>query len=139
MTGGLAATLPATWIKPVIDSVTLPAHAQTSQLTIVDIALGAAPEFTTLVSALQAAGLVATLQGPGPFTVFAPTNAAFNNQGIPPLPADPPLGGILLYHVLPGIQPASAIPASTTSPTVVDTINASNGVIHVIDEVLLEP
>lgn len=75
--------------------------------TIVDVALGN-PNFSTLVSALGAANLVATLQGPGPFTVFAPTNGAFAK--VPPavlnlLLSDPAaLASVLTYHVLAGAK-----------------------------------
>lgn len=120
--------------------------------------------FKTLVAAVQAADLTATLQGPGPFTVFAPTDAAFAK-----LPAGTvenllkpenkaKLDAILTYHVLPGkvmaadVKTMSAqtvngqsvqLNVSGTSVTadganVVKTdIPASNGVIHVIDTVIL--
>jgi len=119
---------------------------------IVDTAV-AAGNFTTLVAAVKAAGLVETLKGPGPFTVFAPTDAAF---------AALPAGTVetLTYHVLPGrvmsadiagkkLNPktvegqALAIDASGAAVKVNDAtvtkadIGADNGVIHVIDKVLL--
>jgi uncharacterized surface protein with fasciclin (FAS1) repeats len=83
-----------------------PAVAQTPA-TVVDVAVGS-PNHTTLVAAVQAAGLVDTLKGAGPFTVFAPTNAAFGK-----LPAGAvdnllkpeskgALTGVLTYHVVPG-------------------------------------
>lgn len=128
------------WAKPVLNSVMLPAHAQTSATqTIVDIAVGAAPEFSTLVNALTSTGLVPTLQGAGPFTVFAPTNAAFANiAGTVAGLTTAQLESVLLYHVLSGEQPTSAIPTTSGSPaSVLQTIQASNGVIYVIDEVLL--
>ena len=87
-----------------------PAFTQIRQVdgTIVDVAVGN-EVFSTLVTALQAADLVTTLQGPGPFTVFAPTNEAF--EKIPPavlnyLLSDPDgeLASTLLYHVVPGIN-----------------------------------
>ena len=130
---------PSQWTAPVIKSVMLPAHAATSALTIVDIAVGAAPEFTSLVGALTSTGLVPTLQGPGPFTVFAPTNAAFAaiSGTVATLTTDQ-VRNILLYHVLSGVQPPSAIPPTSGTPaSVQSTINASNGVIYVIDQVLL--
>ena len=75
--------------------------------TIVDIAAGN-PDFSTLVTALRAAGLVDTLNGPGPFTVFAPTNAAF--AALPAGTLDSllqpenqaQLQNVLTYHVVPG-------------------------------------
>ncbi len=136
---GAAATMPDKWATPVIRSVVLPAHAATSALTIADIAVGAAPEFTTLVGALSTAGLVSTLQGPGPFTVFAPTNAAFSAiSGVVAGLSVAQLTDVLLYHVVPGINPPSAIPSTSGTPAnITSTINASNGVIYVIDQVLL--
>ena len=75
--------------------------------TIVDVAVSN-PAFSTLVTALTAAGLVSTLQGPGPFTVFAPTNDAFAKVPAPVLNlllSDPgALTSVLLYHVTGGRQ-----------------------------------
>ena len=87
--------------------VTLAACAQPQDPDIVDIAAGD-PNFSTLVAAVQAAGLVDTLKGPGPFTVFAPTNAAFaalpagtvDSLLLPENQAQ--LVDILTYHVVPG-------------------------------------
>ena len=130
--------------------------------TIVDVAM-ADEQFSTLVSAIEAAGLVETLSGEGPFTVFAPTNAAFEAvEGLEDLLAQPEtLRGILLYHVVPGETMAADVMGMEMAPTAVgdditlsfsvdgDTvmindvatvtavdIPASNGVIHVIDTVL---
>ena len=130
--------------------------------TIVDVAM-ADEQFSTLVSAIEAAGLVETLSGEGPFTVFAPTNAAFEAvEGLEELLAQPEtLRGILLYHVVPGETMAADVMGMEMAPTAVgdditlsfsvdgDTvmindvatvtavdIPASNGVIHVIDTVL---
>jgi len=132
--------------------------------TIVDVAASNG-SFTTLVAAVQAAGLVETLSGPGPFTVFAPTDAAF--AALPAgtvesllLPENKDqLIAILTYHVVPGqIMAADVVGANVRVATVngamihVDGRNgvrinnanvtaadvmASNGVIHVIDTVLL--
>lgn len=107
---------------------------------MVDIAVGAAPEFSTLVQLVTDAGLVPTLQGPGPFTVFAPTNAAFEaiSDTLASLtPAQ--VETVLLYHVVNGVQPASALPTTTgAAATVVDgPISAQNGVVFVIDQVLI--
>jgi uncharacterized surface protein with fasciclin (FAS1) repeats len=137
-----------------------PARAQGKD--IVDTAV-AAGQFTTLVAALQAAGLVDTLKGPGPFTVFAPTDEAFAK-----LPAGtvdallkdiPKLTSILTYHVVPGKVMAADVVRLNSAKTVngrsvriavkdgkvmVDKANVvkadiacSNGVIHVIDAVIL--
>ncbi len=127
---------------------------------IVDTAV-AAGDFKTLVTAVQAAGLVDTLKGPGPFTVFAPTDAAFAK--IPKADLDAllkdkaRLTAVLTYHVLPGklmskdvkagraktVQ-GSDLTVSTMNGVMVDQakvtsvdIVADNGVIHVIDTVVL--
>ena len=132
-------------------------------MDIVDTAV-ANGSFTTLVAAVQAAGLVDTLKGEGPFTVFAPTDAAF--AALPAgtvegLLADiPTLTGILTYHVLPGAVMSSALSEGLTAATVnganvtftlangpqinganivMTDIETSNGVIHVIDAVILPP
>lgn len=128
---------------------------------IVETAVSAG-NFTTLVAAVQAAGLVDTLSGPGPFTVFAPTDAAFAKLPagtVESLLADiPKLSAILTYHVVPGSVHAADLPGTPSATTVQGTdvkfdtsdgvkvndatvtaadIEASNGVIHVIDTVLI--
>jgi uncharacterized surface protein with fasciclin (FAS1) repeats len=135
--------------------------APAARADIVDTAVGAG-QFTTLAKALTAAGLVDTLKGTGPFTVFAPTDAAFAK--IPPaqlnaLLADKAaLTKVLTYHVVPGKVVAadvktgrvktvegefltvSATPAGVkvNNANVIKTdVMASNGVIHVIDTVVL--
>lgn len=82
--------------------------------TVVAVAQGN-PDFSTLVSAVQAAGLVDTLNGDGPFTVFAPTNAAFEkipadtlNGLLQPAQRDA-LTGVLTYHVVPGRVDAATL------------------------------
>jgi uncharacterized surface protein with fasciclin (FAS1) repeats len=147
------------------------AHVQTVALNadrkdIVDTAVGAG-SFKTLVAAVQAAGLVETLKGAGPFTVFAPTDEAFAK-----LPAGTvesllkpenkeKLVAVLTYHVVPGKVMAADVVKLTEAPTVqgskakvkvvdgtvmIDNakvvktdIETSNGVIHVIDAVILPP
>jgi len=132
--------------------------------TIVDIAV-ADGRFMTLATALQAAGLVETLQGEGPFTVFAPTDEAFAKLPagtIEALLADiPSLSEILLYHVVPGAVKAEQVVTLSSAETaaelpvaikvvdgkvfvnqaevIITDIEASNGIIHVIDSVLLPP
>ena len=127
---------------------------------IVDTAVGAG-SFTTLVTALKAADLVPTLKGKGPFTVFAPTDAAFAK--IPKADLDAllkdkaALTKVLTYHVVPGKVMAkdvkagmvktvqgSSITVATTGGVKVDAANvvktdiaADNGVIHVIDTVIM--
>lgn len=128
---------------------------------IVDIAVEAG-SFTTLVAAVQAAGLVETLKGSGPFTVFAPNDDAFAK--LPPgtiqtlLQNTPQLGRILTYHVVPGkfmkadlatnnlvtSVEGSPIPINTSggfevknATVVAADIEADNGVIHVLDRVIL--
>ncbi len=142
-----------------------PLTAAEAEKDIVDTAV-AAGSFGTLATALQAAGLVETLKGDGPFTVFAPTDDAFAK-----LPAGTvedllkpenkeKLTSILTYHVVPGKVMASDVkPGAVTTvqgsdltisvdggsvkvndATVVTTdVAASNGVIHVIDTVVLPP
>ena len=145
----------------VIDAVLLPPEPLGS---IVEIALGDV-RFETLVAALQAAGLVETLQGEGPFTVFAPTDDAFAALAegtVAALLEDiPALTEILLYHVVPGDVRAADVVALDSAVTVqgesvsitvdgdsvrindslviIADIEAANGVIHVIDAVLLPP
>ncbi len=130
-------------------------------MDIVDTAV-AAGSFETLATALQAAGLVETLKGPGPFTVFAPTDAAFAK--IPKADLDAllqdkaKLTKVLTYHVVPGKVMAADVVKLKQATTVegqairIDASNgvkvnganvvkvdveASNGVIHVIDSVIL--
>ncbi|MFQ3611457.1 MAG: fasciclin domain-containing protein [Fimbriimonadales bacterium] len=129
--------------------------------TIVDIAVSAG-SFNTLVQAVQAAGLVETLSGPGPFTVFAPTDEAFAKipqDTLQAVLADrEKLTAILTYHVVPGRLMAAdvvqqsqlqtvqgqSITVSTEGGARVDNANiiqtdieADNGVIHVIDAVIM--
>lgn len=127
---------------------------------IVETAVGAG-QFKTLATALQAAGLVDTLKGTGPFTVFAPTDEAFAK--IPKADLDAllkdkaKLTAVLTYHVVPGKVMAKDVKAGkvktvqgseltlgTTGGVTVDAakvvqadVVASNGVIHVIDSVVL--
>ena len=155
----------------VIDKVLIPAAAATAATAtpapapaanIVDTAVNAG-SFKTLVAAVQAAGLVDTLKGPGPFTVFAPTDAAFATLPagtVDALLKDPArLREVLLYHVVSGSVASGDVVKLTQAKTVgggnlavsvsgstvrvndatvtaVD-VRASNGVIHVIDKVLV--
>jgi len=132
--------------------------------TIVDVAV--ANDFNTLVAAVQAAGLVETLQGDGPFTVFAPTDEAFAalpEGTLEGLLEDPEaLAEILTYHVVSGsvlaedvvgLDAATSVQGGDISIEVVDggvvlngssnviatDVKASNGVVHVIDQVILPP
>jgi len=151
----------------VVDAVLLP---PAKLLDIVDTAV-ADGRFTTLVAAVQAAGLVDTLKGEGPFTLFAPTDEAFAK-----LPAGTvedllkpenleTLTNILLYHVVPGKVMAAEVVKldgkmvdtalegkqikitvkdgkvylNDTVQVIITDIETSNGVIHVIDAVLLPP
>jgi uncharacterized surface protein with fasciclin (FAS1) repeats len=121
----------------------------------------AAGNFKTLATALQAAGLVETLKGKGPFTVFAPTDEAFAKVPKDALDAllkdKAALTKVLTYHVVPGAVMAKDVKAgkvktvqggeltiATTGGVTVDgakvtatDISASNGVIHVIDTVVM--
>jgi uncharacterized surface protein with fasciclin (FAS1) repeats len=127
---------------------------------IVDTAV-AAGDFKTLAVALEKAGLIDTLKGKGPFTVFAPTDAAFAKvpkKDLDALLADKSkLASVLTYHVVPGTVMAKDVKAgkvktvqgsdltlSTSDGVKVDGANvvktdivADNGVIHVIDSVVL--
>jgi len=165
-----------------IDSISTPAPAETSAPASADTAVTATapaaagdivavaagnPDFSTLVAAVKAAGLVETLQGAGPFTVFAPNNAAF--AALPAglvdkllLPANKAtLVKILTYHVVAGKVMAAdvkagdvasvegsnitvtvdggAVTLNGTSKVIATDVEASNGVIHVIDAVILPP
>ena len=129
--------------------------------SIVDIAVSN-PNFSTLVTAVKAAGLVETLQGPGPFTVFAPVDEAFAK--LPPgtiqtlVQNIPQLSRILTYHVVAGhlsksdcetlaeltsiegspLPIRSVDPFEVKNATVIAAdIEADNGIIHVIDTVML--
>jgi uncharacterized surface protein with fasciclin (FAS1) repeats len=145
-------------------AATLPTKA--ADKDIVDTAV-AAGDFTTLAAALEAADLVTTLKGDGPFTVFAPTDAAFAklpagtvDNLLKPENKDQ-LVDVLTYHVVPdkvmaadvvGLDEAEAVNGKTidiqvegssvkvneANVTATD-IAASNGVIHVIDTVILPP
>jgi uncharacterized surface protein with fasciclin (FAS1) repeats len=141
----------------VIDQVLLP-----PSMDVVGIAADNA-DFSTLVTAVQAAGLVSALQGPGPFTVFAPTNAAFAalpSGTLDALLADPQaLAEVLKYHVVSGKLYAGDLRDTYSAQTLAGfpilfpslgaqvnnslvgpaNILATNGVIHVIDQVLLPP
>lgn len=155
------------WTMAAVAAVTLitaPQIVRAQQKDIVDTAV-AAGSFKTLAAALQAAGLVETLKGAGPFTVFAPTDAAFAK-----LPAGTVesllrpenkarLIAVLTYHVVPGSVMAADVVKLSEAKTVngqsvtiktaggqvmLDNarvtqtdIRAKNGVIHVIDSVIL--
>lgn len=165
----LAACAPAATPAPTATPANTPMPMPTSTpapQTIVDIAV-ADGRFTTLVAAVQAAGLVETLVGEGPFTVFAPTDEAFAK-----LPAGTleellkpenkqQLTDILLYHVVPGKVMAADVVNLSEAETalgekvsirveggnvfindaqvIITDIEAANGVIHVIDTVILPP
>lgn len=144
---------------PATDDLTRPVRVNG---TIVDVAVGN-PAFSTLVTALTAANLVTTLQGKGPFTVYAPTNEAFAK--LPPellgflLSNTAELTKVLTYHVTPGRQDLRfaviPVPLGTVqgqrvyvqrdrrgiivnnSRVVLRPIVADNGTIYVIDSVLL--
>ena len=142
-----------------------PAFAGSHSKDIVDTAVEAGT-FTTLAAALTAAGLVDTLKGEGPFTVFAPTDEAF--AALPEGTVDSlllpenleQLTAILTYHVVPGKVMSTDLSEGLTAATVngadvtitldggakvngatitTADIEASNGVIHVIDTVIMPP
>ena len=137
-------------------------HAQTGNIVETAVAAGS---FTTLAKALQAAGLVETLSGPGPFTVFAPTDEAFAKLPAGTLESllkpenKETLRGILLNHVVKGsVMAAEVVKLTSVDPigggmltvhvqngtvriddakVLKADVKASNGVIHVIDTVML--
>ena len=144
-------------------ALAMPAFA--ADKDIVDTAVGAG-NFTTLVAAVQAAGLVDTLKGAGPFTVFAPTDAAFaalpagTVQDLLKPENKDKLVAILTYHIVPGMVMSTDLTKGMKAKTVqggevtitldggakvngatISTadIEATNGVIHVIDSVILPP
>lgn len=137
------------------------AQASMGKSDIVDTAVNAG-QFNTLAKALTAAGLVDTLKGPGPFTVFAPTDAAFAK--IPPAQLNALLADkamlvkVLTYHVVPGRVVAADVKTGQVKTVEGESLNvkasnggvtvnnanvvktdilASNGVIHVIDTVVM--
>lgn len=143
----------------------MPTHVQAADNDIVATAV-AAGSFTTLTKLVTAAGLVETLQGPGPFTVFAPTDAAFARVPAATMDAlgkDPALlKSVLLYHVVPGkimaadvvkLAPKAEVATAGGKKLTVTVVNGkvmvdnanvvqtdivtSNGVIHVIDAVVI--
>jgi uncharacterized surface protein with fasciclin (FAS1) repeats len=140
----------------------LKTDAQVFQGTIVDAAV-ATPAFSTLVGALHAANLVTALQGPGPFTVFAPTNEAFDNIPASLLQAITSdaalLTGVLTYHVAPDsvalrrssrIRDVDSLQGQTLFLSVEEdsgrvnqsniacqAVRTTNGTIYIIDSVLL--
>ncbi len=163
----VSACSPAATASPSAAATTAPASSPSAAAAgdIVTVASDAG-SFKTLLEAATAAGLVDTLKGAGPFTVFAPTDAAFAALPAGTLDAllkDPAkLKDILLYHVVSGEVTADQVVKLTSASTVQgkpikitvkdgtvylnDTVKvvttdipASNGVIHVIDAVLLPP
>ena len=154
-----------TFLALTVDASFLSAPAFAGEKDIVDPAVGAG-NFTTLAAALTAAGLVDTLKGAGPFTVFAPTDAAFAalpagtvEDLLKPENKDK-LIAILTYHVIAGKVMSTDLSEGLKAKTVngaevtitldggakvngavISTadIAASNGVIHVIDTVILPP
>lgn len=143
--------------------IATPAFADKHAKDIVDTAVEAG-SFTTLVAAVEAAGLVDTLKGDGPFTVFAPTDEAF--AALPAGTVDDllkpenldQLTAILTYHVVPGKVMSTDLTNNMMAPTVQGSdltimteggvtvnganvttadIETSNGVIHVIDAVII--
>lgn len=149
-----------------ISAATVAVAGQTkSEKDIVDVAVSAG-SFETLVAAVKAAGLVDTLKGEGPFTVFAPTDEAFAalpdgtlENLLKPENKDQ-LVAILTYHVVPGkvmaadvkTMKAKTVNGAEASIKVADSgvtidkanvvktdVGASNGVIHVIDAVIIPP
>ncbi|WAC18974.1 fasciclin domain-containing protein [Luteolibacter sp. SL250] len=149
--------------RSVIALASLTSFGFAAEKTVVEVA-SSDPQFSTLVAAVKAAGLAETLSGKGPFTVFAPTNDAFAK--LPAGTVDSllkpenkeKLTAILTYHVVPGKVMAADVKAGEVKTVNGDTatisasggkvmidkatvtktdIAASNGVIHVIDSVIM--
>lgn len=158
----IAATLAFAGMTPTVFAEEAKA-SEVKKMDIVETA-ASAKDFSTLVAAVKAAGLVDTLKGPGPFTVFAPTNEAFAAlpEGTVEMLLKPEnkakLVAILTYHVVPGKVMAADVKAGevatvqgdkatikvTDGKVMIDGANvvktdivASNGVIHVIDKVIM--
>jgi uncharacterized surface protein with fasciclin (FAS1) repeats len=149
---------------PTTTAETTPSTEMMEELSIIETA-EAAGGFTTLLAAVDAAGLTETLDGEGPFTVFAPTDDAFAalpEGTVEGLLEDPDaLSNILLYHVVPGEVTADQVMTLESATTaqgadvaisiegdsvfvddaqvIMTDIATSNGVIHVIDAVLMPP
>ena len=161
----MVAALAAVFTVPGIASAQHETHRDKKpRKNIVQVAIEAG-SFNTLVAAVKAAGLVETLSGPGPFTVFAPTDAAFAKLPagtVEALLADKQkLTSILTYHVVSGkVMAADLVKSHGATPNTVNglpldivvrdakvyvngvqvitaDVQASNGVIHIIDAVLL--
>lgn len=154
-TAGEAATM---------DTVKTEAPAPVAPKDVVDIAIGS-PDHTTLVEAVKAAGLVETLKGAGPFTIFAPTNAAFSAlpagtvESLLKPESKAKLTSILTYHVVAGAvkaadlkdgQKVKTLQGEELTVSIKDgkvminganvtaaDLEGSNGVVHVIDAVLM--
>jgi uncharacterized surface protein with fasciclin (FAS1) repeats len=149
-------------LAPLAAAVLMGACATTPAPTTVAQTIAANPQLSTTAKLIQQAGLTETLQGPGPFTVFAPTDDAF--KAVPPamieaLGKDPArLKAVLTYHVVPGSLastdvkngPVKTVQGSdlslyrsgtfvTADEAVVTTpdVRASNGVVHIVDKVLM--
>ena len=158
-----ACAAPPAAIVPETESDTT-SESSSEPADIVDTAI-AAGSFNTLVAAVEAAGLVDTLKGDGPFTVFAPTDEAFAalpEGTVEALLEDiPTLTNVLLYHVVPGKVMAADVVGLDSADTanglllpisidgdkvmvgnaqvIATDIETSNGVIHVVDAVILPP
>jgi len=165
MMRGMLGALAAVLVVPAIALAQTTSHSEkTPMKNIVQVAVEAG-SFNTVVAAVKAAGLAETLQGPGPFTVFAPTDAAFAKLPagtLESLLADKEqLASILSYHVVSGkVMAADLVKSNGATPATVNgqpldivvrggkvyvngvnvvtaDVQASNGVVHVIDAVLL--
>jgi uncharacterized surface protein with fasciclin (FAS1) repeats len=148
---------------PAVEAPTTSTTAAPQVFDLVGTALTAGP-FTELAGLVVDAGLVDTLREPGPFTVFAPTNAAFQKLPVDTLHSvqdDPKLlATVLAYHVVPGaLKLADLQPGALTTVAGIDLtvtregdkvlingyeiaagdVEASNGIIHVMGDVLLPP
>jgi uncharacterized surface protein with fasciclin (FAS1) repeats len=160
----LAAVVAATGVAVAVPAVALPSAQGAQSKTIVGVA-ASDPQFSTLVSLVKSAGLAKTLSG-GRYTVFAPTNKAFAKVPKKTLNAlakdKAQLRAVLLYHVVKGRVPASkvvklksaktlngasvrirvrngSVYLNRTTKVIKADVKASNGIVHVINRVLLPP
>jgi uncharacterized surface protein with fasciclin (FAS1) repeats len=162
-TTSMSSTAEVTGTAMVTATVEVSGTAEAMGGDIIDTAM-AAPEFSTLVRALNAAGLVDQLKQQGPFTVFVPSDEAFSKMSSSALTSllndRDQLTKVLTYHVVPGLLTADDLADKTSVTTlngadlkvsmqggdlyvndakVIRSITATNGVIHVIDSVLTPP
>lgn len=156
--GEVVATQPA-FVADAPDQTAVPAASPTASGVSIPELLAGNPDFVLLLSNLNRTGVIATLQGPGPYTLFAPTNAAFTQLGLASTQIDAAvLEEVLRYHVVEGVASSADLQAGTSLTTLAGVpvtigegarveyatvtgadMAAANGVVHAIDAILLPP